>query len=140
MAGEPESVMGGPKATNSCTIEERRVGELRVRMRSPPMPERARIQERGAILLALEVVWFRFMSMFAASTYAVQAALLGIVLLVGLVISLFQAITQINEATLTFIPKLIAAMLALAVAGPWMLSMLVDFIRRTIETVPGSLI
>jgi len=70
----------------------------------------------------------------------VAAPILGIVLLVGLVISLFQAVTQINEATLTFIPKLIAAMLALAIAGPWMLSMLVDFIRRTIETVPGSLI
>jgi flagellar biosynthetic protein FliQ len=70
----------------------------------------------------------------------VASPILGIVLLVGLVISLFQAITQINEATLTFIPKLIAAMLALAIAGPWMLGMLVDFIRRTIETVPGSLI
>jgi flagellar biosynthetic protein FliQ len=70
----------------------------------------------------------------------VAAPILGIVLLVGLVISLFQAITQINEATLTFIPKLIAAMLALAIAGPWMLSMLVDFIRRTIEMIPGSLI
>ena len=70
----------------------------------------------------------------------VAAPILGIVLLVGLVISLFQAITQINEATLTFIPKLVAAMLALAVAGPWMLSILVDFIRRTIETIPGSLI
>ena len=70
----------------------------------------------------------------------VAAPILGIVLLVGLVISLFQAITQINEATLTFIPKLIAAMLALAIAGPWMLSMLVDFIRRTIESIPGSLI
>jgi flagellar biosynthetic protein FliQ len=70
----------------------------------------------------------------------VSAPILGIVLLVGLVISLFQAVTQINEATLTFIPKLIAAMLAMAIAGPWMLSMLVDFIRRTIETIPGSLI
>ena len=70
----------------------------------------------------------------------VSAPLLGIVLVLGLVISLFQAITQINEATLTFIPKLIAAMLAMAVAGPWMLSMLVDFIRRTIESIPGSLI
>ena len=70
----------------------------------------------------------------------VSAPILGIVLVVGLVISLFQAITQINEATLTFIPKLVAAMLALAIAGPWMLSMLVDFIRRTIETIPGSLI
>lgn len=70
----------------------------------------------------------------------VAAPVLGIVLLVGLVISLFQAVTQINEATLTFIPKLIAAMLALAIAGPWMLSMLVDFIRRTIQMIPGSLI
>ncbi len=70
----------------------------------------------------------------------VAAPILGIVLLVGLVISLFQAITQINEATMTFIPKLVAAMLALAIAGPWMLSILVDFIRRTIETIPGSLI
>jgi flagellar biosynthetic protein FliQ len=69
----------------------------------------------------------------------VAAPVLGIVLLVGLVISLFQAITQINEATLTFIPKLIAAMLALAIAGPWMLSILIDFIRRTIESIPGSL-
>ena len=70
----------------------------------------------------------------------VAAPILGVVLGVGLVISLFQAITQINEATLTFIPKLIASMLALAIAGPWMLSMLVDFIRRTIESIPGSLI
>ena len=70
----------------------------------------------------------------------VAAPILGIVLVVGLVISLFQTITQINEATLTFIPKLIAAMLALAIAGPWMLSMLVDFIRHTIESIPGSLI
>ena len=70
----------------------------------------------------------------------VAAPILGVVLLVGLVISLFQAITQINEATLTFIPKLIAAMLAFAIAGPWMLSILIDFIRRTIESIPGSLI
>lgn len=68
------------------------------------------------------------------------APLLGIVLVVGLVISLFQAVTQINEATLTFIPKLVAAMLVLALAGPWMLSLLVDYIRRTIEAIPGSLI
>ena len=70
----------------------------------------------------------------------VSAPVLGIVLVVGLVVSLLQAITQINEATLTFIPKLVAAMLAMAIAGPWMLSMLVDFIRRTIESIPGSLI
>ena len=70
----------------------------------------------------------------------VASPLLGIVLVVGLVISLFQAITQINEATLTFIPKLVAAMLVLALAGPWMLNLLVDYIRRTIESIPASLI
>lgn len=70
----------------------------------------------------------------------VSAPVLGVVLVVGLVISLFQAITQINEATLTFIPKLVAAVLVFALAGPWMLSMLVDYIRRTIESIPASLI
>ena len=70
----------------------------------------------------------------------VAAPVLGIVLVVGLVISLFQAITQINESTLTFIPKLVAAMLVFAMAGPWMLSILVDYIRRTFESIPASLI
>lgn len=70
----------------------------------------------------------------------VASPVLGVVLVVGLLISLFQAITQINEATLTFIPKLIAAMLVLALAGPWMLSILIDYIRRTIESIPASLI
>ena len=70
----------------------------------------------------------------------VSAPVLGVVLIVGLLISLFQAITQINEATLTFIPKLVAAVLVFALAGPWMLSMLVDYIRRTIESIPASLI
>ena len=66
----------------------------------------------------------------------VSAPVLGIVLLVGLVTSIFQAITQINEATLSFVPKLIAAMLVLALAGPWMLTTLVDYIRRMIELIP----
>lgn len=72
--------------------------------------------------------------------FLVSAPVLGIALAVGLLVSLFQAITQINEATLTFIPKLVAAMLVLAVAGPWMLSILVDYIRRVIESIPASLI
>ena len=54
------------------------------------------------------------------------------VLAVGLVVSIFQAVTQINENTLSFVPKLVAAVLVFAVAGPWMLSTVVDFIRRTI--------
>lgn len=66
----------------------------------------------------------------------VAAPVLGTVLVVGLVISLFQALTQINEATLSFVPKLIAAVAVFALAGPWMLSMLVDFIRRTLQAIP----
>ncbi len=70
----------------------------------------------------------------------VSAPVLGVVLMVGLLVSLVQAITQINEATLTFIPKLIAAVAVFALAGPWMLNVLIDYIRRTIEAIPASLI
>jgi flagellar biosynthetic protein FliQ len=68
----------------------------------------------------------------------ISAPVLGVVLLVGLLISLFQAVTQINEATLAFVPKLIAAIAVFALAGPWMLGMLVDYVRRTIEAIPAS--
>lgn len=61
------------------------------------------------------------------------------VLVVGLVVSIFQAVTQINENTLSFVPKLIAAVLVFAIAGPWMLTTVVDFIRRTIENIPNAL-
>jgi flagellar biosynthetic protein FliQ len=67
----------------------------------------------------------------------VSAPLLGVVLVVGLLVSLFQAITQIHEATLAFVPKLIAAIAVFAWAGPWMLNILVEYIRRTIEAIPG---
>jgi len=67
----------------------------------------------------------------------VSAPVLGVVLVVGLLVSLFQAITQIHEATLAFVPKLIAAMAVFAWAGPWMLNMLVEYIRRMIESIPG---
>jgi len=68
----------------------------------------------------------------------VSAPVLGVVLVVGLLVSLFQAVTQINEMTLAFVPKLIAAMVVFAMAGPWMLNMLVDYIRRTIEAIPSA--
>lgn len=58
------------------------------------------------------------------------------VLVVGLAVSIFQAVTQINEATLAFVPKLIAAVVVFAIAGPWMLSTLVDYLRRMIESIP----
>ncbi|CAM4368436.1 MAG: flagellar biosynthesis protein FliQ [Comamonas sp.] len=69
----------------------------------------------------------------------ISMPVLGVVMAVGLVVSVFQAVTQVHEATLAFVPKLLAAVLVFAVAGPWMLSTLVDFIRRTIESIPGSI-
>ena len=62
---------------------------------------------------------------------------LGVVMAVGLLVSVFQAVTQIHEATLAFVPKLVASMVVFAIAGPWMVSTLVDFIRRTIESIPS---
>ena len=67
----------------------------------------------------------------------ISMPILGVVMVVGLVVSIFQAITQISEATLSFVPKLIAAMVVFAIAGPWMLTTLVDFLRRTIEQIPS---
>jgi flagellar biosynthetic protein FliQ len=67
----------------------------------------------------------------------VSAPVLATVLVVGLVVSLFQAITQINEATLAFVPKLIAAIAVFAIAGPWMMTTMVEFIRSTILSIPN---
>ncbi|WP_295528286.1 flagellar biosynthesis protein FliQ [uncultured Pseudacidovorax sp.] len=67
----------------------------------------------------------------------VSAPVLLTVLAVGLLVSIFQAVTQISEATLAFVPKLVAAVAVFAIAGPWMLTMLVDYIRRIIESLPS---
>ena len=67
----------------------------------------------------------------------VSAPILLSVLVVGLVVSVFQAATQINEATLSFVPKVVAAVAVLAVAGPWMLTMLVEYIQRTLLAIPS---
>jgi len=68
----------------------------------------------------------------------VAAPVLLVVLVVGLVVSVFQAATQINEATLSFVPKVIAAAAVLALAGPWMLSTLVEYIRSTLMAIPSA--
>ncbi|MFT7723361.1 MAG: flagellar biosynthesis protein FliQ [Roseateles sp.] len=67
----------------------------------------------------------------------VAAPVLLVVLLVGVVISVIQAATQINEATLSFVPKVIAAVLTLLVAGPWMVTTLVEYIQRTLQSIPS---
>jgi len=70
-------------------------------------------------------------------TLMVSAPLLLVALIVGLVISIFQAATQINEATLSFIPKLIGVFVTLVVAGPWMLSVMLDYMRQVFTGIPG---
>ena len=69
----------------------------------------------------------------------VAMPLLGTIMAVGLTVSVFQAVTQIHEATLAFVPKMVAALAVFAIAGPWMLTTLVDYLRRTLESLPMAL-
>ncbi len=70
-------------------------------------------------------------------TVLLSAPLLLSALGMGVLVSVFQAATQINEMTLSFIPKLLAIFLAAVLAGPWMLSLLVEFTRRLFSAIPG---
>lgn len=65
------------------------------------------------------------------------APILLVVLLVGLIVSTFQAVTQINENTLSFIPKLVAAIVVLIIAGPWLISTYVDYLREVLLSISG---
>jgi len=67
------------------------------------------------------------------------APLLLSALAVGLLVGIFQAATQINEMTLSFIPKLLVLAAALALAGPWMLQLVTGFTRRLIESIPAMI-
>jgi len=69
----------------------------------------------------------------------VAAPVLLVALLVGLVVGVLQAATQIQEATLSFIPKLLGILLALGFAGPWMLTRLIDYTQRLIISIPSLL-
>lgn len=77
--------------------------------------------------VAIEVTLLVSMPMFIAA------------LVTGLVVSIFQAATQINEMTLSFVPKLIAMFVTLVIAGPWMLTLLTDYMRRLFESIPGMI-
>jgi flagellar biosynthetic protein FliQ len=72
-------------------------------------------------------------------TLMVAAPLLLVALIIGLIVSIFQAATQINESTLSFIPKLVGIFLALVIAGPWMLSVLTDYMRQVFTGIPGMI-
>ncbi|OHC69792.1 MAG: EscS/YscS/HrcS family type III secretion system export apparatus protein [Rhodocyclales bacterium RIFCSPLOWO2_02_FULL_63_24] len=70
-------------------------------------------------------------------TLMISAPLFIAALVTGLIISIFQAATQINEATLSFVPKLVVIFITLIVAGPWMITMMTDYMRRLYESIPS---
>jgi flagellar biosynthesis protein FliQ len=74
-------------------------------------------------------------AMYVALILAAPPLLVG--LIVGLVVSLFQAATQINEATLSFIPKLMAIAVTLVIIGPWMLTTMLDYMRHMFTSIPS---
>ena len=69
-------------------------------------------------------------------TLLVSAPLLLTALVIGLFVSIFQAATQINEMTLSFIPKLLGMFVVLIIAGPWMLGLLTDYMQRLFTSIP----
>lgn len=79
------------------------------------------------LTLGAEALWL---------TMLVSAPLLLAALAAGLVVGVFQAATQINEMTLSFIPKLLAMFAVMVLAGPWMLATMIDFMRRLITQIP----
>ena len=84
----------------------------------------------SVITLGQQALWVLFL---------VALPLLGAALVVGLVVSLFQAATQLNEMTLSFVPKLIAMGVVAVIAGPWMLHVLMDFTIRLFQSIPQLL-
>jgi flagellar biosynthetic protein FliQ len=70
-------------------------------------------------------------------TLLISAPLFIAALATGLLVSIFQAATSINEATLSFVPKLLVIFLTLLLAGPWMITVMTDYMRRLFEAIPG---
>jgi flagellar biosynthetic protein FliQ len=69
-------------------------------------------------------------------TLIMSAPMLLTALIVGLIVSIFQAATQLNEATLQFVPKLVVMFMVLLLVGPWMLQYMMDYIQRLFESIP----
>ncbi|GAC1415131.1 MAG: flagellar biosynthesis protein FliQ [Burkholderiaceae bacterium] len=72
-------------------------------------------------------------------TVMIAAPMLLVALVIGLVVSIFQAATQINETTLSFIPKLVGVFVALVIAGPWMLTVMLEYMREVFNGIPGMI-
>jgi len=85
------------------------------------------VTPESVLTLAHEALWLTLM---------LAAPLLLVSLAVGVLIGLFQAATQINEQTLSFIPKLLAMAAVVVIAGPWMLQLLTEYTRHLFESIP----
>ena len=81
-----------------------------------------------AIALSSEMLW---------TAILIASPVLGLALAVGLLVSIFQVVTQIQEMSLTFIPKIITVALTLIAFGPWMLRTLIEFARTVIGNIPA---
>ena len=84
----------------------------------------------AVVALGQQALWVMFL---------VSLPLLGVALVVGLLVSLLQAATQLNEMTLSFVPKVLAIGLAAVLAGPWMLHVMMDFTTRLFQSIPQML-
>ena len=72
-------------------------------------------------------------------TLMISTPLFLAALVTGLIVSIFQAATQINEATLSFVPKLVVIFITMIVAGPWMITVMTDYMRRLYESIPSMI-
>ncbi len=84
----------------------------------------------AVVSLGQQALWVMFL---------VSLPLLGVALVVGLLVSLLQAATQLNEMTLSFVPKVLAIGLTAVLAGPWMLHVMMDFTTRLLQSIPQML-
>ena len=88
------------------------------------------MQSDMALQLVNQLLW---------TAVLISGPLLGLTLLVGLLVSVLQAVTQVQEMSLSFVPKLLAAALVIALCGPWMLRQLLGFATRLISGIPSQL-
>ncbi|WP_297909563.1 flagellar biosynthesis protein FliQ [Thiomonas sp.] len=84
----------------------------------------------AVVSLGQQALWVMFL---------VSLPVLGVALVVGLLVSLLQAATQLNEMTLSFVPKVLAIGLTAVLAGPWMLHVMMDFTTRLFQSIPQML-
>ncbi|MCK9493893.1 MAG: flagellar biosynthesis protein FliQ [Dehalococcoidia bacterium] len=85
------------------------------------------MNDAQVITLAQDALW---------TTLLVSAPILVVSLVIGMVVSVFQAMTQINEVTMTFVPKILGVFAVCAVVGPWMIGTMVNYTSRLLESLP----